>query len=532
MARPIVNKAFAVGLLVAVCGVAFLVAFTFFRKGGYSERDSYVVFAYFEDATGLTWKSRVQIAGIQVGEVSQITLEGNRARLDMRVKREIDLHADACLTKRYPSTLLPDALLDATPGTVRTPSLRALPAEQREIRCVTEATSVAKLLDSLAKVSTDVQSVTRELSLMVAGSQGSIRQIIDNLSRISSNIDRSVAASSGQIATILDNIQGFTGTLAEVTGADQERYRAITKSIQSATARLDDILAGVQQALGTTGAAGSKEGELNKTVAEARKSIERLNHTVAELDKVATSVGEGKSVAGKILVDERLGTKLSSAMEGVSDYVDRLTKLKLKVELRSEWYLNQAGAKTYAGFTLVPRPDKYYLFQVVSDPRGVNTQTVNTVVSQTPAGTATTTTTSTLNEQHYTFSLEFAKRYGAFAGRVGLIESSGGLGGDLYLLDDSLKLSLDVFQFTRPDRPTFPRAKFWTDYTLWKYVYLTVGTDDFLNAWKAGRYPGGPKFAIGNDVFFGAGIVFTDDDLKAIISAAGGAIAGGSSSVR
>ena len=73
--KPAVNRALAVGVLAAVTGVAFLVALTFFRKGGYSERDSYLVYAYFSDATGLTWKSRVQIAGIQIGEVDEIALE-------------------------------------------------------------------------------------------------------------------------------------------------------------------------------------------------------------------------------------------------------------------------------------------------------------------------------------------------------------------------------------------------------------------------------------------------------------------------
>src|ERR671925_2252752 len=139
MARPLANKAFAVGLLAAVCGVAFLIAFTFFRKGGYSEKDTYVVYAYFEDATGLTWKSRVQIAGIQVGEVERITLVGNRARLDLRIRRDIDLRADACVTKRFPSALLPDALLDATPGK-QGGLLGDLPPEQREVKCVIEAT--------------------------------------------------------------------------------------------------------------------------------------------------------------------------------------------------------------------------------------------------------------------------------------------------------------------------------------------------------------------------------------------------------
>src|SRR5918911_778167 len=180
MNRQILNRAFAVGVLVAVCGVAFLIAFTFFRKGGYAEKDTYIVYAFFEDATGLTWKSRVQIAGIQVGEVERITLAGTRARLDLRIRKDIDLRADACVTKRFPSALLPDALLDATNG--KSPqSLRDLPEDQREVKCVVEATTVAKLLESMSRIADNVQDVTRELSGMVSGSQGSIKQIISNL---------------------------------------------------------------------------------------------------------------------------------------------------------------------------------------------------------------------------------------------------------------------------------------------------------------------------------------------------------------
>src|SRR5512142_873577 len=142
MARPVLNKAFAVGLLAAVGGLAFIVAFTFFRKGGYSDRDSYVVFAFFSDATGLTWKSRVQIAGIQVGEVESIGLQGDKALLAIRIKNDVVLHADACLYKTFPSALLPDALLEVAPGSPGQPALKSLPQDKREITCIREATSV------------------------------------------------------------------------------------------------------------------------------------------------------------------------------------------------------------------------------------------------------------------------------------------------------------------------------------------------------------------------------------------------------
>jgi phospholipid/cholesterol/gamma-HCH transport system substrate-binding protein len=427
--------------------------------------------------------------------------------------------------KRYPSTLLPDALLDATPGTARAPSLRDLPPEARELKCVGEATSVAKLLDSMSKVAADIQGLTHELNSMVAGSQGSVREIIGNLARVSANIDKSVAESSNKVSAILDNTEAFTGTLSEVAGRDKERYHNIARNIESASARLDEVLRSVQGLLGPDGG----NTEAGKSVTDARSALAKLNHTVDQIDQITTNINEGKGVAGKLLSDERLGEKFGTAVEGVSDYIDRLVRLKLKVDLRSEWLLNQSGSKTYASFYLIPRPDKYYLFQVVNDPRGVTTQTFETATTQTPSGLITTQTTRLSNEKKFSFSLEFAKRYGPLALRIGLIESSGGVGADLFLLNDSLKISADVFQFSRPEEPTYPRAKLWADYTFFKYLYATVGTDDFLNAWKAGHWPGGPKFSIGQDVFFGGGVVFTDDDLKSLISAAGSAITGGAS---
>jgi phospholipid/cholesterol/gamma-HCH transport system substrate-binding protein len=245
-----------------------------------------------------------------------------------------------------------------------------------------------------------------------------------------------------------------------------------------------------------------------------------------KIEKVATNIAEGKGVAGKLLADERLGEKLSGTIESVSDYVDRLSKLQIKVNLRSEWLLNESGGKFYAGFSLVPRPDKYYLFEIVGDPRGVNTQTIETITTQTAAGTSTAVTTRTLNDQDkIAFSVQFAKRIGPATFRVGLIENSGGAGADLHLLDDKLKISVNVFQFSRPlSDDGWPRAKLWVDYTFFKYFYATIGTDDFLNSWRAGRYPGGPRFSFGNDVFIGGGVVFTDDDLKTLLGGVGSSV--------
>jgi phospholipid/cholesterol/gamma-HCH transport system substrate-binding protein len=265
-------------------------------------------------------------------------------------------------------------------------------------------------------------------------------------------------------------------------------------------------------------------------VASARSALEKLNSSLEDIKQTTARIAEGKGVAGKLLADERLGEKLGNTLDGVSNYVDRLVKLQLQVELRSEWLLSQSGAKTYLGLKLLPRPDKYYVFEIVNDPRGASTQKVEVVSSQTGTSPPVTTTTTTQTyDERLRFSLEFAKRYGPVTFRIGVIESSGGIGTDLHLLDDSLKLSFNLYQFSRP-QASLARAKFWADYRFLRYFYLTAGGDDVLNTWRSGRYPGGPRFVVGRDVFFGAGITFTDDDLKTLFMVAGSSVGAATSS--
>ena len=521
MKRVQLNKATAVGLLVAVTLAVFILALTFFKKGGFTDADSYVVHAYFSDATGLSWKSKVQIAGIQVGEVAAITLEGTRARLELRIKNEVEVRSDACLTKTYPSALLPDALLQLFPGSPDRPSLRAAAEGEREITCVRESASVQQLLDAMAKITTDVSKLTGDLASTVGGEKGSIREIIENLATLTRKVEGVVAENTGSLNAILKNAEAFTADLRDVSHSEKERIKQIALNVEDLTAQLKRVASSVERLIegepGTApagGAPGAPGGEVAKTEARGiRQSIEKINDSVAKLNELISKVQEGKSAVGKLLVDEKLGRQVGDAVGGAADYIDRMLKLQIEMNMRAEWLFNQSAAKTYFGVRLLPRPDKYYMLDIVSDPRGVDTVKTETFTG-TGGGTSLTTTT---HEEKLTFSLQLAKRYGPMAFRVGIIESSGGVGMDTHFLDDRLTLSVSAYQFTRPQVKALPRAKVWANYRFAKYFYVTAGTDDFLNAWNTGRYPGGPSFAWGNDIFAGGGLTFTDDDLKVLM---------------
>ncbi len=565
---PHLNKALTVGTLVAVTGAAFLVIFTFIKKGGYSDKDSYVVHALFGDATGLTWKSRVQIAGIQVGEVDQISLEGQRARLTLRIKKGVELKADACLSKVFPSALLPDALLEVSLGSESAPSLSALPVAKREVTCVREAGSTQKLIEALSKIAADVQVVSADLTKMVGAERGSMREIIENVVKLTRRLDDTVAENQGKISRLLSNAEAISGDVRDLTGSEKEHIREIVRNTEVVSRQLRQVLAAAQGILegessagggggggsgavggagagigapatgggaaapGTAGQPGSAAvaGGAGAAAAGApaagdargvKQAIEKANDSLSRLDDLLATLQKGDSIAGKLLTDEQLGKKVGDALETYSNYVDNLNRLQVEVRLRSEWLLNQTAAKTYVGIHLVPRPDKYFIFELVSDPRGVDTVTTTTSTTRDPSQPTlpdvTTITTATKHEQKLTFTLQFVKRYGPVAFRVGVIESSGGVGSDLHLFDERLQVSVSVYQFSRPFQGVFPRAKFWVNYNFLQHFYATAGSDDFLNQWRSGRYPGGPKFSLGTDVFFGGGIFFTDEDLKTLI---------------
>jgi len=577
--KPVVTKALAVGALVAVTGIAFLFAFTFFKKGGYSKSDSYLVQARFSDATGLTWKSRVQIAGIQIGEVESISLEGDKALLVIRVKNDVVLHDDACLYKTFPSALLPDALLEVSPGTSGRPALRSESEDRREITCIREATSVQQLLDSMSRIAADVQVVTGDLAQTVRGNQGSLRNVIENLAATTARLREIVDQNDQNVGQILQNTRDFTKDLRDISARDKDRIHEILVNVAGLTADLRQTTRSIERILGTTGrprgssavegmarvvpsqetteggapapsgtevapgtAAPSPEivpgapGDQGQ-VKGVQQAVEKLNDSLDKLDEILGKVREGKSVAGRLLVDERMGRQVGDTVEGLSDYFDRVNRMQIQLQLRSEWLLNQSvsegrpGAKIYIGARLFPRPDKYYELELVSDPRGVDTVTTeatNTEICTQTGGCTTPVTTitnRTVNEQKLAFTLQMAKRYGPVVLRGGVIESSGGVGTDLYLLDDSLRLSLSVFQFNRPSNSAFPRAKLWVDYVFLKHLYVSTGADDFLNRWRSSQRPGGRPFNIGTDVFFGLGLQFTDDDLKTLMLSGTGSTA-------
>ena len=113
------SAAIKVGITAMIIAMLGFLGFRFVAKG-MGGNQGYRVWCIFHDATGLVEKSRVQIAGLNIGEIVDRRLEGSFARITIRVKPETQLWSNATVFKKSAS-LLGEFYLEIDPGTSESP---------------------------------------------------------------------------------------------------------------------------------------------------------------------------------------------------------------------------------------------------------------------------------------------------------------------------------------------------------------------------------------------------------------------------
>src|SRR6185436_4335914 len=187
----------------------------------------------------------------------------------------------------------------------------------------------------------------------------------------------------------------------------------------------------------------------------------------------------------------------------------------MMVGLRTEYNYLAGTIKNYFSLRLAPRPDKFYLIEIVDDPRGFREKTQITTDSSERGLVHETTVKTSLDKLR--FSLQFGKRIGNFTGRFGIKESTGGVGADLHFLRDRLTLSVDLFDARSNEYPRLQGRGTWSVYN--QNLFLIAGVDDVINQKRT--IAGGGAFF---DWFFGLQLVVRDQDLRSMLLLGGGAL--------
>src|SRR5688572_76162 len=403
------SQAAKIGLFVVItAGAGYLVFRTIQRDTG--KGSGYVVHAYLQDATGIAKHSRVTIAGIPVGSIEDIRLEKGKARVDVRVNGDVKLHQSARLGVRSAS-LLGENVIILTEG-VGEPDKK----EGDEIETMPDAVSVEDIKAQVSRIAALVEKVAQQLANSVGSEEGgqNIKAILKNLAEATEAVNLTVRENREVVRETLQNIDRITQKGGPELQQILVNVRVITED--------------VKQMLAAQGGQGGQSGELRQTIERVNRAAKSLESALGHIDNVAGRVDRGEGTIGRLTKDEALINEVQGVAEGVNDYVDSLRRLQTIVGLRSDYNFLANTIKSYVELRLQPREDKYYLIELINDPRGKTsfTQTdVDTTNPNDPAHYRTVTTTTT---DAFRFSIQFARRIGPFTGRFGIKESTGGVG--------------------------------------------------------------------------------------------------------
>jgi phospholipid/cholesterol/gamma-HCH transport system substrate-binding protein len=434
----------------------------------------------FKDVAGLDAKSTVRVAGVRVGKVARIRIDRKtgQAVVDMNIDSDVDLRQGASAAVANLG-LLGEKYVELVPGPVGAPALPEDTVLKGDV-----PVSFDQITRLARDIEVDIKGISQNLNQSLGGPAGEerLKTIVENIRIITDDLRVMVGANRGNVDTTVANFKEFSGALVQLVD------------------RLDRLIA-------------ANQANLTAGIANVKEVSQKLETTADNLNDITGRIREGKGTVGKLVESEETHKNLNDALVAVKEGVAGLNKAfgtigKTKIDLgvRTEMLTRFSKGKGY--FTLdiePPNTPHFYRVELASEPFGRRADTTTTTRTTFPDGHTEVMITDT-EELKYDFAISalLGWRWKDLALRAGVIESKGGAGLDYMLLKDRLRFSADVWDFNHNDFSA--HAKVAGRYFFSPSVYVTGGWDDFLNRSRRA-----------DSLFLGAGIRWTDDDIKYLL---------------
>jgi len=471
-----------IGLFVTVVGIG-TVLYVMETAERVGNGQTYIVHAYVPDATGLLLDSSVRLAGVEVGRLRNIELDGNRARLTLEIRRDVQLYEDAVIAKETQS-MLGTATVAIDPGTGR----GAMLSDGAVISNVRQQASISDAVGNANLLAANAADLVGEISTYLQ--------------------DEETVAALNEIVQVTRETVVATSELLE---QNLELARSSMQNIESFSVRLDaqsvSVLQSVQDVLDTTVRIAERldtlvddnDESVSRSIDELEQSIDSLRTVMASFEQTADNVEvitqrvrDGEGNVGRLLAEDQLYERIVNVTGQAEEFLDATIGLGIQVGFQSEYLTQQLSTKDRFELRLVPDPErKYYSVGVVSVPgleeRGADPE----------------------DSKELLFNLQLARTWGPLTVRAGVLESTGGVGMDLRPVNQ-LELSAEAFDFGADDG-VYLRG-YGTVYPFYdpesnnplNWLYLAGGVDDAMNVYR-------------RDYFVGAGVRFSDRDLRGLV---------------
>ncbi len=393
---------------------------------------AYTVYALLDSAQGLSPKTPIEIAGLEVGALGEGALVDNR-----RARVELSIHKGVKLTKDVVAQVRTKGFLGQTYVDLIQGNPEAGYLESGDtIEASNPFMDIAQLGDKLNAIADSVHTIFAD-------------------------------EEKAPVRKIFSNLESFTTDLKDFSNQNREDLNRVVVNLAALTEQLAIMV---------------------------RDNRGELTSSMEHIESIARKIDEGRGTIGRLINDESTIDNLNRAVENLNDTLGGFSSFQLEMGYHLEYLGNSKDFKNYVEVGLRTRPDSAFLLEFVSDPNPSSTREATTT-DITTGGTTTTVTTEreVTKRDKFRISAQMSRRFHNLRLRGGIIESSAGIGFDW--TQKFFTASFSAFDF-RTQGSNRPHLKAWGTINLTKNFFVMGGIDDPLNPNQATDwfFGGGVRF--------------------------------------
>jgi phospholipid/cholesterol/gamma-HCH transport system substrate-binding protein len=233
------------------------------------------------DAAGLSDGAAVRIAGVQVGQIQQMDVEHDLARITMAIAKSAGVRDDVKIQVRARS-ILGEKYLEITPVSKDAPLL----AEGATLEVTSPQTEIDELVNSLGPLirAIDADAVNVAMGRLTAALEDDPDRVVRMFRDVETILSNSAKA-SGSLEGLMSETRSTLSSVRQISAESRpmiQRSSAIVTKVDTATDKLPQITEDIQVAVSDT----------RKMIADSHKLIQRLESSAETLETIFENLSE------------------------------------------------------------------------------------------------------------------------------------------------------------------------------------------------------------------------------------------------
>jgi phospholipid/cholesterol/gamma-HCH transport system substrate-binding protein len=272
-------------IFAVISGVIALLLFNTLTNSVGASTDHYT--AMFDDASGLHSGDNVRVAGVRVGRVDDVSLDGDAAKVSFTVSRSQPVFTNTRIAIRY-QNLIGQRFLALLPGTGSAPRLR-----------------------SGSRIPQTATESALDLTVVINGFQPLFDVISpDDINKLSASIVSVLQGEGGSLVNLLRTASQLTGHLADrdqIIGRVISNFATVLTDVGQRNSQVDDLIGQLHRLVAATsadrdqigGSIDALSGLTQATTALLRDIRPQLKADLSRLERVAGTYAANQTVFGQ-----------------------------------------------------------------------------------------------------------------------------------------------------------------------------------------------------------------------------------------